>query len=227
MLASSLFDPPNLDSPPAQPLQPIHNQRQSPPQLRSSAPAPEPPPPTGVISPELTAAISRALSEAGYSPAGTFESPAAPVEEEEEYVDEAEEGYYEDSIPDTSSEEEDDEEADAAEAAEGSDVASFFESSAEETDHGSEGVEAGGADEEDEEDDWLEGFAAQQMGLGRAVARARGTASVSGAGQAVERHGDELRRTEEGPVGKSGSRGPRGEDEVDELDSGDGGGSGA
>lgn len=220
MLGSSVFDPPNLDSPPAQPLHPIHNQRQSPPRLRSSAPAPTPPPPTAVISPELTAAISRALTEAGYSTGGTFETPAAPVEEEEEYVDEAEEGYYEDSIPDTSSEEEEDEEADAAEAAQGSDVSSFFESSAEETDYGSEGGEAGAADEE-EEDDWLEGFAAQQMGLQRAGAGPRGYAR---AGRHVEDGGDELGKTERVRVGKGGSRGPVGEDEVDELDSGDGSG---
>lgn len=220
MLASSLFDPPNIDSPPAQPLQPIQNRRQSPARLRSSAPAPTPPPATAVISPELTAAISRALTEAGYSTGGTFETPAAPVEEEEEYVDEAEEGYYEDSIPDTSSEEEEDEEADAAEAAEGSDVSSFFESSAEETDYGSEAGEEGGADEE-EEDDWLEGFAAQQMGLQRAGAGPRGSSKV---GRLVEVGDGRLGETERVRVSQGGSRGPVCEDEVDELDSGDGSG---
>ncbi|BGP23181.1 hypothetical protein JCM10295v2_002075 [Rhodotorula toruloides] len=225
MLGSSLFDPPNLDSPPAQPLHPVHNQRQSHLRLRSSAPAPTPPPPTAVISPELTAAISRALTEAGYSTGGTFETPAAPVEEEEEYVEEAEEAYYEDSIPDTSSEEEEDEEADAAEAAEASDVSSFFESSAEETDYASEGEAVGGADEEEEEeDDWLEGFAAQQMGLQRGGARVRARGQPRGRKVANVGDGDnELSEMEQVRVGKGGSPGTGGDDEIDELDSGDSG----
>ncbi|BGP54443.1 hypothetical protein JCM8202v2_002023 [Rhodotorula sphaerocarpa] len=187
MLSSSLFEPPDIDLPPRStplavpPLGGVPASTDSP---ASSSQAAAPSPATAAAAtPSSSAAAALATQElvsalaslreglygrarGGPSPAGMSDLPTpASISLSEADGGEDDESYYEDSIPDSSSEEEDEEEDDVSgkEADSASDMSSFFESSAEESDEASDG--AG--------DNWLEGFAAQQMGLRRR--RRRGT----------------------------------------------------
>ncbi|GAA5834984.1 hypothetical protein JCM9279_007165 [Rhodotorula babjevae] len=157
LLSSAIFEPPIIDLPPRPP--PTHH-------ARSHAHAP-----VSRSGRELDAAVADAL---GATPDTLGGDGSASGSDEDEGR-----GYYEDSIPDESSADEDDEGAEGAgDAADGASVSSFFESSAEETEYGSGDERALSADDDDEEgeDNWLEGFAAQQMGLGprRGAGRGRG-----------------------------------------------------
>ncbi|GJN87172.1 hypothetical protein Rhopal_000117-T1 [Rhodotorula paludigena] len=171
LLSSAIFEPPNIDLPPRLPAHnaasssSIFTARTS---SRSRRPAHTAARVRTKAGKELDEAVADALGNA------TPPVSAAGADEEGALSEEEGEGYYEDSIPDESSEEEDDDEEDEellegdtpGGGADGASVSSFFESSAEETDYGSARP---GDDESDEdgEDNWLEGFAAQQMGLTR------------------------------------------------------------
>lgn len=169
MLSSSLFEPPDLGIPTRSTTvagsgtQHLHSWRQeaSPKagtsaetagQNAASSAA------TALATQELVSALTSLRDgiyarTTGHSPAAsaTVSTPVAAVPPESPAGEDErdEEGYYEDSIPDTSSEEEDDEDDAGGDA---SDMSSFFESS-------DDGGGSGG------DDNWLEGFAAQQMGL--------------------------------------------------------------
>ncbi|GAA5865271.1 hypothetical protein JCM3774_004915 [Rhodotorula dairenensis] len=181
MLSSSLFEPPDIDLPPrttapassgtqhlqSNKHQAVHSQATRSAPITANAPSPA----AALATQELVSALASLRDglyarSTGQSPAfqPDVATPAPPVDQRP--GDEDHESYYEDSIPDTSSDEEDDDseddDDDAAHRDIGSDMSSFFESSSEDADEGESAEEAAG-----EEDNWLEGFAAQQMGLRR------------------------------------------------------------
>ncbi|GAA5901148.1 hypothetical protein JCM8208_002289 [Rhodotorula glutinis] len=217
LLSSAIFEPPIIDLPPRPP--PSHHSHAHAPASRAGR--------------ELDAAVADAL---GATP-DTLDGDESGGEGSE---DEGR-GYYEDSIPDESSADEEEDGADGAgDGADGASVSSFFESSAEETDYGSDDSNALSDDEG--EDNWLEGFAAQQMGLGPRRGAGQGRASASEELEEEEDEGDDelseeraappARRTRASAARKGGGAqqgGPaagatQDEDEVDELDSPSSGG---
>lgn len=181
MLSSSLFEPPDIDLPPratapassgTQHLQSSkHHAVRTQAAADSAAIAASAPSPAATLATqELVSALTSLRDglyarSTGQSPAVVSDVVTTPAQQSDhQRGDEDHESYYEDSIPDTSSEEDesDDDDDDAASRDIGSDMSSFFESSSEEADDGESEDEAAG-----EEDNWLEGFAAQQMGLRR------------------------------------------------------------
>lgn len=181
MLSSSLFEPPDIDLPPRATVPASsgtqHLQSSKHHAVRTQAAADSaaiaasaPSPAAALATQELVSALTSLRDglyarSTGQSPAVVSDVVATPAQQSDhQRGDEDHESYYEDSIPDTSSEEEesDDDDDDAASRDIGSDMSSFFESSSEEADDGESEGEAAG-----EEDNWLEGFAAQQMGLRR------------------------------------------------------------
>lgn len=225
LLSSAIFEPPIIDLPPRPP--PTHH-------THARAPAHAPAPRSGRA---LDAAVADAL---GATPDTLGGDESASGSDEDGSDDDAGRGYYEDSIPDESSADDDDAEEGAGEGQDGASVSSFFESSAEETEYGSDDERALSEDEDDEgEDNWLEGFAAQQMGLGPRRGVVRGRASAAEELEEEEDEGaDELSEGEgraapparparaSGPAERRGAQQGRAavgveqdEDEVDELDS--------
>ncbi|GAA5921453.1 hypothetical protein JCM3775_003057 [Rhodotorula graminis] len=219
LLSSAIFEPPIIDLPPRPP--PTHHVR-----AHSHAPAPR-------SGREFDAAVADAL--------GATPDALDGDESGEGDSDDEGRGYYEDSIPDESSADDDEEEEEGAEGAgdgaDGASVSSFFESSAEETDYGSDDENALSDDEG--EDNWLEGFAAQQMGLGprRGAERGRQGASEEDEGNDELSEGEGRVAQPARPTRASTAARRRGtqqgttaagaavdEDEVDELDSPSSGG---
>ncbi|GAA5976311.1 hypothetical protein JCM10908_005453 [Rhodotorula pacifica] len=228
MLSSSLFEPPDIDLPsrvtvPAgsgtQHLQSNKHQTARPQGVATSAAAASAPSPAAALATqELVSALASLRDglyarSTGQSPAVVSEAAPTPAAQpDDRNDDEDHESYYEDSIPDTSSEEEDSEdEDDAASQDIGSDMSSFFESSSEEGDEDDGGGESedGGAGEED---NWLEGFAAQQMGLRRRRRRPDKASNLPDEGPRRSKRGGTGRRELAGD-----DRTPA-EIEVDELD---------
>ena len=181
MLSSSLFEPPDIDLPPRATVpassgtQHLQSSKHHAVRTRAAADsaaiaASAPSPAAALATQELVSALTSLRDglyarSTGQSPAVVSDVVTTPAQQSDhQRGDEDHESYYEDSIPDTSSEEEesDDDDDDAASRDIGSDMSSFFESSSEEADDGESEGEAAG-----EEDNWLEGFAAQQMGLRR------------------------------------------------------------
>ncbi|GAA6053827.1 hypothetical protein JCM3770_004738 [Rhodotorula araucariae] len=187
LLSSAIFEPPIIDLPP-----------------RVGAHAPS------RAGRDLDAAVADAL---GATPDALSDGEDDDEEEQEGDEGDARERYYEDSIPDESSAEEDDDDRDG-----GGSVSSFFESSAEETEYGTEdeGAGTGDGESDDGEDNWLEGFAAQQMGL------RRGSEEED---EVDDEEDDELSdgaadaRAEVRRVRSAGARKGDADDEVDQLES--------
>ncbi|BGP46467.1 hypothetical protein JCM10450v2_002312 [Rhodotorula kratochvilovae] len=195
LLSSAIFEPPIIDLPPRAPYAHAHAPSRA--------------------GRELDAAVADAL---GATP-DAHSSGEEEDEEDEEGEDEGREGYYEDSIPDESSAEEEDDDDGEGDGA-GS-VSSFFESSAEETEYGT-GDEGAEGESDEGEDNWLEGFAAQQMGLRRGGEEEDEEEEEE---ELDEEEDDELSEGEPSgpakPARARGAGGRRGEadDEVDELES--------
>lgn len=215
LLSSAIFEPPIIDLPPRPSYQSQHAA-------------------TGRSAPSRT---GRALDAAVADALGATPDALDSGEEEEEdgSGDDDASGYYEDSIPDESSAEEDDDDeegdADGRGGGDGASVSSFFESSAEETEYGSASGEED--DEDDEgEDNWLEGFAAQQMGLRRGEPEEEELDEEEDEDDELSEGDDAVaaapakRRPGRGPArARNPPRGIREtDDEVDELDSPSSGG---